>query len=369
MEPMEAKEKVRSSHWDNIKGILMLLTVFGHFLYAVRTGPLTNLTVTYLYTFHMPVFVFVSGYFGKSERSRSAPAITKLIFIYVVFNSLMMVIMGHEKLISPVSMMWYIFALAVWRLTAHRIAQLPMVVLLLMFASVLIGFDSTVGNEFAAARVLGFFPYYMGGFLFTEEKYKNLTEKKLSAKLLMGIPLLILTAALIVIGNKIFIFTDHLLMMNYYMRAETSIGRILQFLIGFLAVYVFLLLTPMKKLPFITAFGKYTLPIYLFHRAVTVAAEQLFKHLPEPAVYLLSIVFTFIVCVAFGNSFVSSKLEKLTDDAAHLLDGNNEEKKKFTPAAAALLIAALAFIFVMVKDAYSGFHIEDLKELGKDPET
>lgn len=82
--------KQRSVYWDNIKGLLMLLTVFAHILYQLQSNsPAINSIVDYIYMFHMPAFVFVCGYFGKSENSHSFGAIIKLLFLYFIFNSVM----------------------------------------------------------------------------------------------------------------------------------------------------------------------------------------------------------------------------------------------------------------------------------------
>lgn len=82
--------KQRESYWDNIKGLLILLTVFAHILFQLQdNSPFINGTVDYIYMFHMPAFVYVSGYFGKSERSHSFEAIIKLIFLFFIFNSAM----------------------------------------------------------------------------------------------------------------------------------------------------------------------------------------------------------------------------------------------------------------------------------------
>ena len=64
--------KERSFYWDNIKGFLILLVVFAHILYQFQSmsGGI-KATVDYIYMFHMPAFVFVSGYFGKDERAGS----------------------------------------------------------------------------------------------------------------------------------------------------------------------------------------------------------------------------------------------------------------------------------------------------------
>ena len=80
--------KQRSAYWDNIKGFLMLLTVFGHILFQLQdSSAVIDVTVDIIYMFHMPAFVFVSGYFGKSERSHSFESIIKLLFLFFIFNS------------------------------------------------------------------------------------------------------------------------------------------------------------------------------------------------------------------------------------------------------------------------------------------
>ena len=72
----------RSAYWDNMKGVLMLLVVFAHILFQLQDYSDTiNCTVDYIYMFHMPAFVFISGYFGKSERSHSFESIIKLVFL------------------------------------------------------------------------------------------------------------------------------------------------------------------------------------------------------------------------------------------------------------------------------------------------
>ena len=56
----------RSAYWDNIKGFLIILVVFAHCLFNLQNSPLNNAVVDAIYMFHMPAFVFVSGYFSKS---------------------------------------------------------------------------------------------------------------------------------------------------------------------------------------------------------------------------------------------------------------------------------------------------------------
>ena len=127
------ENKERSAYWDNIKGFLILLVVFGHVLYKLQaTSPIINTTVDSIYMFHMPAFIFVSGYFGKSERSRSFESIIKLIFLFFIFNSITLFIEGYTDYLQPIYSYWYLIALIVWRLTAHRISKYKFVNIILI---------------------------------------------------------------------------------------------------------------------------------------------------------------------------------------------------------------------------------------------
>ena len=81
--------KTRINMIDNIKGILIFSVVFGNFLYNYSfkvPNSLENKIVNYLFSFHIPSFVFWSGFLSKSDNSRSFKSIIKLILIYIIFN-------------------------------------------------------------------------------------------------------------------------------------------------------------------------------------------------------------------------------------------------------------------------------------------
>ena len=100
---MDNAENKRSAYWDNIKGFLILLVVFAHILFQLQDISFTiNGIVDYIYMFHMPAFVFVSGFFGKSEHSHSFESMIKLIFLYFIFNSIIGFIYGFTSVIQPI---------------------------------------------------------------------------------------------------------------------------------------------------------------------------------------------------------------------------------------------------------------------------
>ena len=117
-------KNTRSLYWDNIKGFLMLLVVFAIYPLQFSGGfHCYRLIVDCIYMFHMPAFVFVSGYFGKSERSCRFESIIRLVFLYFIFNSIMGFIFGFDSILQPMYSYWYLLALIAWRLTTRYIAR------------------------------------------------------------------------------------------------------------------------------------------------------------------------------------------------------------------------------------------------------
>ena len=69
--------KQRSLYWDTLKGILIILVVFGHCGTA-----LGDKLISSIYIFHMPLFVLISGYFSKKQvELNGGGGYKKLIFI------------------------------------------------------------------------------------------------------------------------------------------------------------------------------------------------------------------------------------------------------------------------------------------------
>ena len=72
---------MRNNRMDNIKFFLIFCVVFGHMLELVDTGVWYKI----IYSFHMPAFIFVSGYFAQFNRKK---IISVLVYPYILFQCL-----------------------------------------------------------------------------------------------------------------------------------------------------------------------------------------------------------------------------------------------------------------------------------------
>lgn len=58
----------RDNRIDVVKGVCIVLMVWGHLPQMGTQAPLLENLVIWIYTFHMPVFVLITGYlFGKKQ--------------------------------------------------------------------------------------------------------------------------------------------------------------------------------------------------------------------------------------------------------------------------------------------------------------
>lgn len=79
---MEQSENRRVYFWDNFKGLLIFLVVFAHILYETNGGTVITPVLDIIYIFHMPAFVFTTGYLSKSGHSRSRESLFGLLSLY-----------------------------------------------------------------------------------------------------------------------------------------------------------------------------------------------------------------------------------------------------------------------------------------------
>ncbi|KAF1295120.1 hypothetical protein BAU15_05030 [Enterococcus sp. JM4C] len=264
----------RSILFDNIKGILIFLVVFGHALEYFRLdNPFIETLYTFIYLFHMPVFVFISGYFSKNLNKGRKTAVTNFLIPFLLLNSILsigLVLSGNIDsftILNPGWTLWYFYTMFIWRLLLPDLIRVRHVFMLSLLAGILAGFVTEFGTFMALARTLSFSPYFLAGYFFNEasvEKIRQYPWRKLasigiiSAGILLAITWNLLDfPAEILWGDRPFSFFKLPLYQNILLD-------IIEYLIGFGFVFVFLALVKSKK-HFYTPWGANTLSVYLLH--------------------------------------------------------------------------------------------------------
>ena len=357
-------KKERSAYWDNIKGILILFVVFAHTLYQLQNQfSAVDQTVDYIYMFHMPAFVFVSGYFGKGEKACSFESLIKLLFLYFVFNSLVGFLYGFTSLLQPMYSYWYLIALFVWRLTAHYLARFQKILLILFAVALFSGFYPSIDNNFGASRILCFYPCYMMGYLLSREKSEALRKQAYRERAPFGAAALVIAAAFAVIAYQVFAYSDYALLMYPYDGQLDAFGRIFLYIIAFSAIYALRCLSPNRPLPLLTQIGRNSLWIYVIHRPLTLTLSDYLAELPCPVILLAAAVSAIGICYLFGNDQIAGYLNIFLAQGVGIFTGDN---KKINAAKLAALAVSVGFIVSVVLNAYSGFSFGAGTETGNE---
>ena len=78
-----SKKTARDSFFDNAKFILIFFVVLGHLIepYA-PTVPFYKTLFVFIYFFHMPAFVLISGYFSKKFKDWKYAL--NLVLVYII---------------------------------------------------------------------------------------------------------------------------------------------------------------------------------------------------------------------------------------------------------------------------------------------
>lgn len=270
--------------FDNYKGFLILLVVVGHFIGpSVGCNEFLRILKWIIVSFHMPAFIFISGYFSK----RNLPLLTILrrlavpYLAYEIIYYLWYTYVTHKAtelaLLKPKFTLWYLLALLLWRIVTPYVKKLPHYLLFAVLAGFLIGFSNMEDNLLTLPRALVYYPFYLAGTDFNREwltKWRSSQKFQTTAILTILIVAVFLTFVGLVrlAPMQVFYGRYNYLSMKQGML-EGVLWRAVLYVIGFLMTFSWLLLLPEKQLP-ISYIGTRTMAIYLFHGLTYTYLEQ-----------------------------------------------------------------------------------------------
>lgn len=105
---------------DSIKGVLIFLVVFGHFLESMIGwgGDYSSTLLHLIYSFHMPFFILISGYFfSVNNFNKKLLGIFLVYIIYQTIYSIPSIIKGtlsYKYFYEPNWIMWFLMSTLFW---------------------------------------------------------------------------------------------------------------------------------------------------------------------------------------------------------------------------------------------------------------
>lgn len=283
----------RDNLFDNMKGLLVFLVTLGHFIQiGLRDRyPFFQWMWVVIYSFHMPTFIFISGYFAKKHLDKNGRVLHRLAIQYLLgclFLCLIKSILNGELTVEsiwyPPFGMWYLLCLFIMYLVLPWMAGVKMSIGVSVLAALFVGWTGKASYFLSLSRAICLLPFFLlGALLVSREEIYRLRRLSAARKLCLLIPWAAVFAA--------FLFCVYRNDMNYNivwlaigyhesgMRFRTGMAaRGLFFLCAFCTGAV-LFMTMTERKCFLSKWGRNSLSVYLFHLVVFYPLKAAMKHL------------------------------------------------------------------------------------------
>ena len=307
--------KERDYFFDNLKAVLIFLVVLGHFLLPIH-GDSPLVTVKRLiYVFHMPLFVFVSGYFAKKIYKDGQYNFKKILYLikayvlFVIAIQIVYAIDGFRKFseidfFSQSGAPWYLFAMIVWYLTIpliRKCKELPVLVISVGLALVA-GYFKNIGDFLCLSRILVFGPFFYLGYYMEVPQLARALESKKKPFVVFGASAI--SAAILAFGNRL---KDELGMVyeniSYYELDDLWEGPIVRFGLmaaAFLISWGIMFFIPKGK-TVLSVIGQNTMPVYMLHRILrdVLMFAGIYDYLGEWGWFAFFVLICLSICVVY----------------------------------------------------------------------
>ncbi len=318
----------RSYFIDNLKGLLIIFVVIGHF-FDVWASSYINIRFiyTFIYLFHMPCFVFISGYLSIDPDKSRYRAFESLLVPYIVmsifwniYSGLFSIVMhGYAdsifkfSILNPAYGLWYLQALFIWRYFLKDILRIKYAFVISIFLSLIVGLSNEFSTLLSMSRVIVFLPFFLAGYYVRQNNYlpKILTINKYQA----GMIVLITGIVAMLMSSS----PDSLYRFLFYHCSFETIGidpvvgivtRIMFMYISLMMIFALFNIIPDKttKLAFI---GSNSMVIYIGHFYIANVFHSLFYNQSELYILIYGTVFVFITIWFLSTYFINNMYKRM----------------------------------------------------------
>lgn len=335
------KENKRVWQFDALKLFLMFLVVLGHILetFIENNCATTNIIRLrfWIYSFHMPLFLFISGMFNKNNINKNKYSnIAFYLVLYVVAKIVMFTSSAIQlkkynfSLFTESGAPWYCFAMFVFSLITILLKRKskPFIFVCSIILGCIVGYDQNINDTLMLSRIFVFYPFFYAGYSI---------EPKIILQKLSNIKIRIISLAIIVLFTAIILFKINdiywlspllsgrnpfnALGENYYLGGPI---RYIYYVIVFIIMFAIISLFSQTKDKRIYKPGKNTLPVYILHYIPIrflffgqlnpmVWMNKILPICPTLLIFPIALVITLVLSLDFWNKPINLLKKKILE--------------------------------------------------------
>lgn len=328
----------RDPWFDNIKMTLVTLVVVGHSWTLLPHDPANRWAYDFLYAWHVPAFVTITGYLSRSFAWTPARlwALVRTVAVpYVIFEAALAWFryrVGGVELkdlfTDPHWPMWYLSALFFWRLMTPAFLALSKPVALVLAVAISLVSGLWAGDTLDLARILGLLPFFVLGLTLTDREWGWVRARR-------ALPIAVVGVAVVLVVTR---FTDSWIATEwYYYRSrydaldpndvQAASIRAALLCLGLVGTASCFALVPRAGTWF-SRLGAATLVVYLFHGFFVLTAQ--YEGYPDWAGEhaLLSFVVTTSAAVALALALAAPPVARTLEVAVDPLGWLDRRRRR-----------------------------------------
>lgn len=278
---------------------MLIVTVFVANAIEPLISAMSGLDTLYrwIFSFHMPLFVLVTGYFARTSLNGTAgrKVLLQTGLQYLIFQSLYSVLdisffqvsNIHHSFFAPYLLLWFLASHVCWRLLMlgmsrwSRSAQFAFAIA----AGVAVGYLQLDGIWFSLSRTFVYLPFFVAGYHFSFNAFVKLYQRTI--RIIAAAASLLLFIAMVMPGRTLPVGWLYGSMTYMQLGAHewyAGVFRLGVYALQFVSSLAFLSLVPWG-LSRMTGLGRRTLYVFLLHGLVVrgAAASGLYAYISQPA--------------------------------------------------------------------------------------
>jgi fucose 4-O-acetylase-like acetyltransferase len=295
---------------DSTKGFLIFLVVIGHAIEPfIFKYPAAYLVYGVIYSFHMPLFIFIAGQNSITLDKQRFRAYKDFLFPYLVLNTVWylftsLVSQNFEfSFLNPGWVLWFLLSMFTWKILIEHLIKVKYIVIVSLLLGLVVGFFSEFGITLSLSRTVAFFFFFILGYYSANNRLLNIVKKHRIIVLVVGfINFAILTWLFLFAFNTDYArpFNLMLVMANAYSVSgyDPLTGMLIRFgLIGsaLLTIMVWMAISfKQTRNTLLTKIGAHSLVIFIGHAYIVHLAHRfggMVDGLPMKVILIVTVIF------------------------------------------------------------------------------